>query len=232
MQIRHAPPYTVAIDAGHGGPYYFGAAHSFADGSLLIEKDLNLDIALRLEALLKAAGYSTVLTRDGDGTLTAFDPSQYRASQRAELQARVDLVNAAAADILVSVHFNGSDDSSQAGTEVYYNPDRSFGPASYALASSVHDALLTAIRGLGYEPRDRGVRNDAEVGGDPTQPHSFLLGTDEGFRASLMPGIIGEALFVSNEAEAALLMRDEARQAIAAAYKAGIDAYFHWLNGG
>ncbi len=222
----------MAIDAGHGGPYYSGAAHSFPDGSTLIEKDLNLDIALRLDVLLKDAGYNAVLTRRGDYTLTAFDPSQYRASQRAELQARVDLVNEAAADILVSVHFNGSDDAGQGGTEVYYNPDRSFGLSSRALATYVRDALLTAIRDLGYDARDRGVRNDAEVGGDPTQPHSFLLGTDEGFRASLMPGIIGEALFVSNEAEAVLLMKDEARQAIAAAYKAGIDGYFNWLNGG
>ncbi len=222
----------VVIDAGHGGPYYFGAAHKLPDGSDLVEKDLNLDIALRLEAVLKEAGYDTLLTRRGDYTLTLFDPSQYRASQRAELQARVDLANAAAADILVSVHFNGSNDAAQAGTEVYYNPDRSFGPASYALAASVHDALLTAVRDLGYDPPDRGVRNDAEVGGDPAQPHSFLLGTDEGFRASQMPGIIGEALFVSNEAEAALLIRDEARQAIAVAYKAGIDVYFRRLNGG
>ncbi len=222
----------MAIDAGHGGPYYFGAARKFADGSDLVEKDLNLDIALRLEAVLKEAGYNALLTRRGDYTLTPFDPSQYRASQRAELQARVDLANGAAADILVSVHFNGSNDPGQAGTEVYYNPDRSFGAASYALAAAVHDALLTAIRDQGYDPPDRGVRNDAEVGGDPAQPHSFLLGTDEGFRASQMPGIIGEALFVSNEAQAALLMRDEARQAIAAAHKAGIDAYFRRLNGG
>src|SRR5438093_10050210 len=45
----------------------------------------------------------------------------------------------------------------------------------------------------------------------------------------MMPGIIGEALFVSNDYEAQQLWRPEMRQAIAEGYKAGIDAYFGWL---
>ncbi len=229
--MRRAPPFTVAIDAGHGGPYYFGATHLDGQGNIdLIEKEIDLDVALRLDALLRDAGYQTLLTRDGDYTLTPFDPADFRASQRNELQARVDKANQAQADIIVSVHFNGADDRSQSGTEVYYNPERSFGESNRALAVFVHDALISAIRSLGYDDRDRGVKNDSEVGGDPSNPHSYLLGTDKDFRPSLMPGIIAEPLFLSNDQEADLLRRDDVRQTIAAAYKTGIDAYFGWVG--
>lgn len=229
----HAPPFTVAIDPGHGGANYTGAAHRDAAGNVdMLEKDRNLEVALRLDARLRAAGYRTVLTRDGDYSLTRFDPYNYRASQRIEFQARVDKVNQAQADIVVSLHFNGSDDPSASGLEVYYNPDRSFGDKSRMLAISVHDALISAIRSQGYDVKDRGIKNDAEVGGDPANPHSYLLGTDANFRASLMPGIIAEPLFLTDDEDAAQLAKPAVRDAIAAAYQSGIDAYFKWLTSG
>ncbi len=232
IPIHHPPPYTIAIDAGHGGPSYFGAVHRDASGNVdLIEKDVNLDVALRLDALLRSAGYRTVFTRSGDYTITPFIGGDTATNRRDELQARVDLVNQAQADILVSIHFNGSDDKSTAGTEVYYNPDRPFGSNSYGLADLIDQSLVNAFHGLGYDVRDRGVKNDADVHGDPSNPHSWLLGTNPGFGPSLMPGMIGEALFLSNDAEAALILKDGTPEAIAQGYKAGIDAYFGWLEG-
>ena len=227
--IYHGGPYTVAIEAGHGGPDWFGGAGLDADGGRLLEKDLALDTALRLDELLREAGFETVLVRDGDFTLTVFDGADYRPSMIAETQARVDLANASGADILVSIHFNGAVYSSLRGTETYYNPDRSFGAESFALASFVQGELLSALAGLDHDVNDRGVRNDAEVGGDPTNAHSYLLGTNDGFRPSLMPGIISEALFLSNPDDAARIAEEETRQRLAEAYRDGIAAYFAWL---
>lgn len=229
MPIRGEPPFTVAIDPGHGGPFFFGATYRDGEGNLLIEKDLTLDIALRLDSLLRGAGYNTVLTREGDYTLVPFYPEDYRGSLVRDTQARVDRANKEQADILVSIHFNGSEIGSLSGTEVYYNPDRGFGYHSYALAFFVQRELVSAIRSLDYEVVDRGVKNDALVGGDPSEPHSLLLGTPADFRASLMPGIIAEVLFLSNPEDAHLLLREEARQKIAEGFKAGIDAYFEWV---
>ena len=229
IPIYHVSPYTVAIEAGHGGPNWFGGAGRDADGGRLLEKDLALDTALRLDELLREAGFETVLVRDGDFTLTWFDGADYRPSMIAETQARVDLVNASGADILVSIHFNGSDYSSLRGTETYYNPDRSFGGESYALAWFVQGELLSALADLDHDVNDRGVRNDAEVGGDPDNAHSYLLGTNDGFRPSLMPGVISEALFLSNPDDAALIAEEETRQRLAEAYRDGIAAYFAWL---
>ncbi|MCH7809357.1 MAG: N-acetylmuramoyl-L-alanine amidase, partial [Chloroflexi bacterium] len=227
--IYHGGPYTVAIEAGHGGPNWFGGAGLDADGGRLLEKDLALDTALRLDELLREAGFETVLVRDGDFTLTVFDGADYRPSMIAETQARVDLANASGADILVSIHFNGAVYSSLRGTETYYNPDRSFGAESFALASFVQGELLSALAGLDHDVNDRGVRNDAEVGGDPNNAHSYLLGTNDGFRPSLMPGVISEALFLSNPDDAARIAQEETRQRLAEAYRDGIAAYFEWL---
>jgi N-acetylmuramoyl-L-alanine amidase len=223
IPIFHPPPYTVAIDAGHGGSQ-FGAS-----GDGLIEKNVNLDVAYRLEALLRAAGYNTYLVRAGDYAFVPYDPDN-RAFTKADIQVRVENANVQRADILVSVHHNGNDDFGQSGTEVYYNPDRPYGYYSFALADVVHQSLVSALKAAGYETRDRGVKNDAEVNGDPTNPHSWLLGTNDDFRPSLMPGIIGEALFITNPKDAEQLQKPEVLQAIAEGYKAGIDSYFAWFQ--
>jgi N-acetylmuramoyl-L-alanine amidase len=230
VPIYHGGPYTVAIEAGHGGPNWLGAAGYEASGERLIEKDLALDTALRLDELLREAGFETVLVRDGDFTLTPFDGAEYRPNMIAETQARVDLVNASRADVLVSIHFNGSAYTSLRGTETYYNPDRPFGAESYALASFVQAEVLSKLAGLEHDVNDRGVRNDAEVGGDPNNAHSYLLGTNDGFRPSLMPGVISEPLFLSNADDAARIAEEETRQRLAEAYRDGIMAYFAWLQ--
>ncbi len=223
VDILHPPPYTVVLDPGHGGPNYIGAANQG-----LLEKDVNLDVALRLGPMLSAAGYNVILTRDGDYTLTEFY-ADTATERRDEIQARVDLANQLQADILVSVHFNGGPKDLN-GLEVYYNPDRSFGFYNYMLADATRQALLGGIRDAGYDVPDRGIKNDALVGGDPRNPHSWLLGTNDGFRPSMMPGIIAEAMFLSNDVEAQQLWRPEMRQAIADGYKRGIDGYFAWLQ--
>ncbi len=223
IPIFHPPPYTVAIDAGHGGSQFGASRYG------LIEKDVNMDVAFRLEALLRAAGYNTSLIRAGDYAFVPDDPDN-RAFTKADIQVRVDNANGQRPDILVSVHHNGNDDSGQSGTEVYYNPDRTYGYYSFALADVIQQSLVTALKLAGYETRDRGVKNDAEIHGDPNNPHSWLLGANDDFRPSLMPGMIGEALFITNAKDAEQLQKPEIRQAIAEGYKAGIDAYFGWFQ--
>lgn len=232
VPVYHPLPYTIAIEAGHGGPYYWGASARDNAGNLWIEKDLALDLAQRLQTLLAEAGYSTIMVRPGDYTLSEFNPWDYRASLIREAQARVDVANDVRADALVSIHFNSWLDGSQAGTETYCNPDRSFGAESCSLAWYVQDALVRRIREAGYDVLDRGTKNDGEVNGDPENPHSFLLGTNADFRPSLMPGVIAEVIFLSNEEDLEFLRDSDSLDIIAKAFAEGIDAYFRWLNGG
>jgi N-acetylmuramoyl-L-alanine amidase len=229
IPIYHPPPYKVAIEAGHGGPSWWGGSGHDANGNQLIEKDLALDVALRLDALLREAGYETLLIRDGDYTLTPFDAADYRGSLVRETQARVDAANRAHADILISLHFNGSSIASLRGTETYYNPDRAFASESYNLAFFVQRSLVAALTEPGHDAAGRGVRNDAEVGGDPENAHSFLLGTNGGFRPLQMPGVISEALYLSNPDDAARAADEATRQRLAEAYRDAVNAYFAWL---
>jgi N-acetylmuramoyl-L-alanine amidase len=128
--------------------------------------------------------------------------------------------------VLVVIHHNGSEDPLISGTEVYYDPGRGFGAQSRKLAVAIHDALIRRLQGLPYAVTDRGVKDDAPIGQRYGQPHTYLFGEAPGFRATTMPAALGEALFVSNDAEAALLQRDEVKQAIAEGYRDGIETYF------
>ncbi len=204
----------IVIDAGHGGPEP-GAVHINANGvEDLVEKDVNLSIALTLADMLTQDGYHVTLTRNSD---TYVVPG---ASLVTELQARVDIANQSGADLFVSIHNNGSIDSSQHGTEVYYCSDRGFSADNLRLATLVDQGIVRNLQAAGYDDADRGVKDDVVRG------HLALLAPYNLPRASNMPAIIGEALFMSNDADAAALQRADIRQAIARGYFEGIKAYF------
>lgn len=82
---------SVCIDPGHGG-----TEPGTSNGGI-IEKNLNLDVALQLDATLKSLGYETYLTRTGDENKSNND--------------RYTFCNNTNASMLVSIHHNGSTDT-------------------------------------------------------------------------------------------------------------------------
>ncbi len=119
----------VVIDAGHGGKD--PGSHSFG----LVEKNLTLDLAKRLEKILKAKGLSTELTRRTDVFV--------------ELEDRAKKANTKKRTIFVSLHFNGHSDRSIGGTETLYWPGSDSGRqlASY-IQSELGRRLVTRNRGF------------------------------------------------------------------------------------
>ncbi|MGI9147573.1 MAG: N-acetylmuramoyl-L-alanine amidase [Chloroflexota bacterium] len=218
---------SVTLDAGHGGTE-IGTSHTFADGTLLAEKDLNLKVMLRVRDLLLQSGFQVVTTRTrdalvntdkkdltGDGKVTLSD----------DLQARVDIANASGSDIFVSVHFNGISDPNAKGTYVFYDPDRPFADRSKALADFVDQAVYGSLKNAGYTTVDHGATKDTAVlGGD----HYYLLSpkTDAVARPSQIPAIIGEGLFLTNDDDATAASKDAIVEAVAHGYFEGIKAYF------
>lgn len=87
-----AIPYSVCADAGHGG------SDIGTNNQELTEKDVNLQVAQLLKGKLETAGYTVFMTRTDDSTLSNADRYNYCNAQRAA--------------ILVSIHHNGSNDSS------------------------------------------------------------------------------------------------------------------------
>ncbi|OCL25376.1 hypothetical protein U472_13575 [Orenia metallireducens] len=129
---------VIVVDAGHGGRDPGAIGYS---GSR--EKDLVLDMALRLEELLEDGGAEVIMTRKTDDYI--------------ELTDRSKIANDNNADIFVSLHLNSHVDGQYSGTETYIRPN--YNQANLLLANLTQRALL---RDLGTY--DRGVKaNDLKV---------------------------------------------------------------------
>ncbi|MFW5992179.1 MAG: N-acetylmuramoyl-L-alanine amidase family protein, partial [Halanaerobiaceae bacterium] len=112
---------VIVIDPGHGG-YDPGATGP----SGLLEKDINLEVALKLYNLLKTNTEATVyLTRSSDIYISLSERTTYAREKNA--------------DIFISIHHNGEKSGRQRGLETYahYNSSRQ----SWALAWDIHDCL-------------------------------------------------------------------------------------------
>lgn len=201
-------PPLVAIDAGHGGRdvgavgrvpagTVTGLPPRGANGLRIYEKDVNLDVARRLEGLLQARGYPTLMTRTidkGGGDLP------YR-SERADLRTRVAIANRAGADVFVSVHANALTPRHH-GTETFRF--YATGTAGRLLARSVHEEVVFRL-GLA----DRGVKTAG----------FYVL------KHTAMPAVLLESGFLTNRDDVLTLASPEVRQRIAEGLGAGIDRY-------
>lgn len=117
---------TVVLDPGHGGKDPGAVGRS--GGTALREADVNLDIALRTEALLKSSGFGVIMTR--------------RTNVYVTLGSRVNLANKAKADIFVSLHNNSSTSGAAQGTMTFYH---SSSEASKQLAEFIHKEVVKRI---------------------------------------------------------------------------------------
>jgi N-acetylmuramoyl-L-alanine amidase len=140
VPIIHPAPYTIAIEAGHGGPYYWGGSTRDSDGNLWIEKDAALEIALRLSERLDAdERYVPILIR-GDCRISFDAGTTGRANCGS---AGADVANAVNAGAYVSMPEWVAGPSR---ARRHYQPDRSFG-GDYGLA----------LRGMHSAVHSRGV---------------------------------------------------------------------------
>lgn len=129
----------ICIDPGHGG----GDSGALNRSLPLAEKDVTLDISLKLEKLLKERGYQVIMTRRTDRDVT------YAGSPDSEeLGARVDIGNRA--DLFVSVHINANVKSNVNGFTTYWNKK-----GDNLLAAEVQQLMINATGRL-----DRGVIRD------------------------------------------------------------------------
>lgn len=213
----------VVLDAGHGG------TDPGATAKDVLEKEITLDIGLRLRTLLEQNGFDVVVTREGDRTIALKD--------------RAFLANDSKSDIFVSIHVNALEKHVQSrGIETYYlgatddpkltalaaRENRVSGYSvsdmrklledvyadaraeeSHELARAVQKNLYTSLR-----LEDEGLEN----WGVKRAPFIVLASTD-------MPAVLAEVGCISNEKEAAMLSRPDYRQKIAAALFEGIRAY-------
>ncbi len=213
----------IVIDAGHGG--HDPGAH----GGGVVEAELTLDVALRLQTLLeKQPGVEVVMTRDTD----VFIP----------LQERTAIANREGADLFLSIHANASRNPRARGIETYFlnfatNPEAeavaarensASGQAMHALpdivraialnnkideshdfASIVQQSMVRRLVSRNKQLKDLGVKQ---------APFVVLIGAG-------MPSVLAEISFVTNKQEGQLLKTNAYRQQIAEALQEAILKY-------
>lgn len=192
----------VVIDPGHGGTEMGSQARG------LVEKSINFDVAYnRLRPLLVADGRidQVWFTRNGD-----YDVS---------LAYRWDLGNAAFANLFVSVHQNEVADPAVLGTETYYKcgsegTDVIIGDSRRA-ACLLHRRLQEQFAANACPWSDRGIIC-RQVSPDDRRTYYYVL------QNTNLPAVLSEALYLSNPDQAACIVRDGFRTALARGIYNGI----------
>jgi N-acetylmuramoyl-L-alanine amidase len=220
---------TIAIDAGHGGrdPGAIGRGGTK-------EKNLTLDIAKRLAALVKEGlGCDVVMTRDRD----VFIP----------LEERPAIARTKGADLFVSIHVNASRRRRARGIETYIQGLRASDRDAMATAArenattaktlgELDDELTKILTGLRMESNDEdsihlahAVQASLVSTVKPIQGQVADLGVKRAFFYVLintgMPSILAEVGFLSNPAEEKLLKKGSYRQSLAEALYQGVKKY-------
>ncbi len=220
---------TIAIDAGHGGhdPGAMGR-------NGLKEKDLTLDIAKRLQALVKdRLGCEVIMTRDKD----VFIP----------LDQRPFIAKSKGADLFVSIHVNASRKRKARGIETYIQGLQASDREAMATAARENAMSTKRLSELDSEldrilkdlKQDDKLEESLQLAHTvqaslvkimkPVQGHVVNLGVKRAFFYVLintqMPSILAEVGFISNPEEEKLLRTESYRQAIAEALFQGVKNY-------
>ncbi len=180
----------VFLDPGHGG------TDTGARGAQVDEKDVNLDVALRVGKILQQSGIEVAYSRTEDVFVSLEEESA--------------MANRLNAGVFVSIHCNSSSTTTASGTETYfYAPESSYWlyaqrDERYRLASCLQTQLINKLQRF-----DRGVKK----------------GNLSVLRNTIMPSALVEMAFISNTNEQYLLMQDVFKDQAAQAIADGIIAY-------
>lgn len=203
-QDREGTIKLVVIDAGHGGQ----DTGAVRDG--VLEKDLTLDVARRLDQLVRARGLRTSLTRPGDEYVSLSD--------------RAAAANEERDCVFVSIHFDEGTRAAATGVNTYYAAhqvarapalpswlpfvqpvsDQPVNLESQSLAGFVQEALVTRTRAV-----DRGTRSE----------QFYVIANVR------HPAVLVEGGFLTNNDDISKLRTEEYRQQLATAIAEGIMRY-------
>ncbi|BDF59434.1 hypothetical protein CE91St36_22510 [Christensenellaceae bacterium] len=181
----------IIVDAGHGGC----DVGTIGVSTGRQEKEVNLEIAKKLQTLLEAKGYEVIMTRETDDMIAP--------TKEEDMHKRESIIRDAHADMFVSIHQNFFEkDEDICGPQVFY---RDAAAKGYGLAQYVQEELNGQLE----------IEN----------PRSVNAGDYQLLRPGDQASIIVECGFFSNPKEEKKLQDDDYQQAIARAVGAGIERY-------
>lgn len=206
---------VIVIDAGHGG----ADPGAVAQNGSVVEKEINLAIAAKLQAYLQEGGYTVIMTRtedqevsaeagssggaNTDGEASAGNAANTGSRKQADMRSRKQIMEDSGAQLMISIHQNSFTQTQYHGPQVFFQAQS---PEAAALALLVQGNLnQLAASGGAREAK----ANDSY----------YVL------KNASMPAILVECGFVSNPEEAARLTEEAYQKKIAWGIYCGIEKY-------
>lgn len=174
---------TVIIDAGHGGE-----DGGTVSESGVVEKDINLKIAEKLNNLFAKNGYNTVMIRKEDKLIYDDGCNSIRSKKSSDLHNRLNIINENENSVLISIHQNHYTESKYYGAQVFYSGNN---PKSEALAQCIQRNIVLTLQ---PENKRQIKKSGSEI---------FILNNAK------VPAVMVECGFLSNHSEALLLNTEE-----------------------
>lgn len=190
---------TIIIDAGHGGED--GGAVG-ADGTN--EKDINLDIALKLNDILSVMGYETRMVRISDISIYNGNPKTLREKKVSDIRNRAAIMEEYENCLYVSIHQNKYEDSSIWGAQTFYSPNDN---ESKSLAQFIQASIATDLQ----------PKNKRQIKQSGTSIYVLYNATK--------PAVMVECGFISNHNELSQLKSEEYQSKMAFSIMSGILNY-------
>lgn len=193
----------LVIDAGHGG------VDSGANDSGFKEKDVNLQVALKLREILTMAGAEVVMTRTMDKDVTQSGNAGLKRYHR-DLDGRKNIVNNSGADAFISLHVNSCRAANRTrGCFVFYHKEKQAGKI-------LAECLQGQLNGMVVQYKKEGEHAERE----PRTADFFLL------RTAKIPAALVEMGFMTHPEERKLLLQDAYQEKLAKTIADGLRDYF------
>lgn len=201
VQSQETPKkqYTIVIDAGHGGRD--NGCSGITTG--VAESEINLAIAKKLEKILKNYDFKVVLTRTNANGLYEENVDNYKTS---DMSKRIEIIEKANADFVISIHQNSYSNSSQRGAQAFYQEGDN---DSKNLADCIQQMLISQLDN---------ARNSSNFG------DYFIL------KESKTHAVLVECGYLTNEEDEKLLTDDTYQDKIAYAITCGVIKYFGYKS--
>lgn len=192
---------VIIIDAGHGGED--GGAQS---SSGILEKDINLSISQKLEAIFNSIGFKTLMIRNSDEMIYDSSCKTIREKKVSDIHNRMNLMNEYPNCIFLSIHQNHFSESKYHGAQVFYSKNN---PESEVIAENIQKSIVEKLQ------------NENERMIKPSGTEIYLL-----YHAKT-PAVMVECGFLSNGGEAQLLNDETYQKKMAVAVADGIIKYLN-----
>jgi len=188
---------VILLDPGHGGP------DGGAGDTQALEKDIALNVTLKVREYLQEQGALVLMTREDDRDLADEDTRGFSKRKVEDLKQRLELINHSGAEFFVSIHLNSIPSPRWSGAQTFYATNKD---GNARAAKFIQDEL---IRNLENTTRKAKVLNTV-----------YILKNAE------IPGALVEVGFLSNPGERANLKDEVYQEKLAASIYNGIMRYY------